>query len=71
MSGAGLPEVLQSPSIQSLRQTKAELSASYQQKLNVYKPEYPEMVQLKAQLDEIDSQINAEISNIKSSLRNQ
>ena len=71
VSGAGLPEVLQSPSIQSLRQTKAELSASYQQKLNVYKPEYPEMVQLKAQLDEIDSQINAEISNIKSSLRNQ
>lgn len=71
VSGMALPEVLQSPSIQALRQAKATLSTTYQQKLNVYKPDYPEMVQMKSQIDEIDRQIEAEVGNIKSSLRNQ
>lgn len=70
-SGLGLPEVLQNGTIQSLRQARANQMAAYQQKLNVYKPDYPEMVQLKAQIDEIDRQIQAEVDNVRSSLRNQ
>ncbi|HEX5775988.1 MAG TPA: GumC family protein, partial [Caulobacteraceae bacterium] len=39
--GSSIPEVLQSPTIQALRQNKATLQAQYQDKLSVYKPEFP------------------------------
>lgn len=64
-----LPEVLQNPAIQRLTESRASLNAQYQQKLSIYRPEFPEMVQLKAQIDEIDSQINALANEIKSSVR--
>jgi len=66
-----LPEVLQNPTIQQLSQTRAGLSATYQQKLSIYRPEFPEMVQLQAQLDEADRQIQAIAGNIRSSIRQQ
>ena len=69
--GSAIPEVLQSPTIQSLRQSKAQLQAQYQDKLSVYKPDYPAMVQMKAQIDEIDRQIQAEIRAIRSSIHGQ
>ncbi|GAA4854164.1 GumC family protein [Luteimonas vadosa] len=70
-SGAGLalPQVLESPLIQGLRQSRATLSGQYQDKLRVYKPDYPEMRQLQAQIAEIDRQIGAEIANIRGSLK--
>src|SRR5215217_600907 len=68
-SGRSLPEVLQSPTIQQLSQSRAQLMASYQEKLSTYKPDYPLMLQLKAQIDEIDRQIQAEINNVRESLR--
>ncbi|HYG25858.1 MAG TPA: polysaccharide biosynthesis tyrosine autokinase [Caulobacteraceae bacterium] len=68
---ASLSDVLQSPTIQSLRQTRAALQAEYQEKLGVYKADYPQMVQLKSRMDEIDRQIANEAQNIKQSLRNQ
>lgn len=66
-----LPEVLQNPTIQQLSQNRAELSATYQQKLSIYRPEFPEMVQLQAQLSEADRQIQAIAGNIRSSIRQQ
>ncbi len=67
----GLPEVLQSPTIQELTQSRAKAQADYQDKLRVYKPDFPEMLQIKARVDEIDRQIQAETRNIQTSLRTQ
>ena len=66
-----LPEVLENPTIQQLSETRAELSATYQQKLSVYRPEFPEMQQLQAQLDEADRQIETIAGNIRASIRQQ
>ena len=66
-----LPEVLQNPTIQQLSQQRAALTAQYQQKLQQYRPEFPEMRQLKAQIDELDAQINAVAGNIRNSIRAQ
>ena len=70
-SAAGLTEVLQNGTVQSLRQTRAQLESEYQQKLQVYKPEYSEMLALRARINEIDRQIGMEINNVRNSLRNQ
>ncbi|RYE07444.1 MAG: polysaccharide biosynthesis tyrosine autokinase [Hyphomicrobiales bacterium] len=66
-----LPEVLQNPAIQRLAETRAGLNATYQQKLSLYRPEFPEMLQLKAQLDEADSQIASLAGNIRASVGQQ
>jgi capsular exopolysaccharide synthesis family protein len=65
-----LPAVLQSSSINVMRETRARLTAEYQQKLSTFQPAYPDMVQLRAQIDELDRQIAAEVSNVKTSVRN-
>lgn len=66
-----LPEVLQNPSIQRLTEQRAVLDAEYQQKLSVFQPDYPEMVRLRAQIEEADSQIRTIAGNIRSSIRSQ
>lgn len=66
-----LPEVLQNLTVQRLTEQKAILDATYQQKLSVYQPDYPEMVQLKSQIDEAASQIEAIASNIRASIQSQ
>jgi succinoglycan biosynthesis transport protein ExoP len=66
-----LPEVLQNPSIQRLTEQRAIMDAEYQQKLSIYQPDYPEMVRLRAQIEEADSQIRTIAGNIRSSIRSQ
>ncbi|MDP2024875.1 polysaccharide biosynthesis tyrosine autokinase [Sulfuriferula sp.] len=66
-----LPEVLQNPSIQRLTEQRASLDAQYQQKLNIYQADYPEMVRLKAEIEEADGQIQTIASNVRSSIRSQ
>ena len=66
-----LPEVLQNPTIQRLTEQRALLDAEYQQKLSIYQPDYPEMLQLKARIDEADGQIRAIAGNIRSSIQSQ
>lgn len=66
-----LPDVLQNLTIQRLTEQRALLDAEYQQKLSIYQPNYPEMVQLKARIDEADGQIRTIASNIRRSIRNQ
>lgn len=66
-----LPEVLQNGAIQNLNQERAKLNAEYQQKLSVYQPDYPEMLQLQAQVDELNRQIGTIAANIRSSIRGQ
>ncbi len=69
--GHGLSQVLDSIVIQKLKQTEAEMEASYQEKLNIFKPAYPSMLQLKQQIDEIAEQIEEEVTNIRAAIRSQ
>lgn len=55
--------------IQGLQQSRGKLLADYQDKLSLYKPEYPLMRQLKGQIDEVERQIVDEIANIKAAIR--
>lgn len=65
-----LPEVLQNPAIQRLREESAKLSAEYEQKTSVYRPEFPEMVRLRAQISELDRQIDTLAGGVRTSIRN-
>ncbi len=68
--GAALPsDMLASSIIRALQQQRADLQGQYQQKLQVFKADYPEMQQLKGQLDDLDKQIGAELSNIRASVK--
>ena len=67
--GLGLPEILESLTIRTLRTQLAGLSAEYQQKLGLFKPAFPQMLQLKAQINELEQQLNAEAALIKTSIK--
>lgn len=69
--GLGLPELQASVTIQKLQDQKATLTAEYQNKLKIFKPEYSAMVQLRAQIDEIDRQLAGNTSSVKDSLQAQ
>jgi capsular exopolysaccharide synthesis family protein len=66
--GIGVPQMLESESIAEKRAKKADLAANYQEQLAFFKPAYPEMVKLQAQMDELDRQIGEEISLIRASV---
>ncbi len=69
-SGAALPSDMLSQSIiRSLQQQRADLQGTYQQKLQVFQPDYPEMQQLKGQMDDLDKQITSELRNIRASVK--
>ena len=70
-SGTNLPDVLGNPTYQQLTQQRAKLAADYQQNLGLYKPDYPAMLQLKAQLDETDNQIRGVVRSVRDSIREQ
>ncbi|SMH40815.1 GumC family protein [Mesorhizobium australicum] len=53
---ASLQDVLSSEGLQNLRGEIAKLRGEYQQKLPTFKPGFPEMVQLRAQIDELSKQ---------------
>ena len=60
---------LNASAIGPLQQQRAVLMSQYQQKLATFKPDYPEMLQLKQQIDEIDKQIGAERGRVGGSVR--
>jgi capsular exopolysaccharide synthesis family protein len=57
------------PMIKTLQESRGKLMLDYQDKLRLYKPDYPLMQQLKAQIDEVNQQITAEEGNIRSGIR--
>lgn len=67
-SAMGLPQVVASPLIQKLRETRAVQSAEYQQKLRTFKADYPDMQRLSGQLAETDRQIGLEVRNIRDAI---
>lgn len=64
-----LPEALANPTFQRLTEERARVNAEYQQKLQVFQPAFPEMVQLRARMDELDVQIRDVGNGIRNSIR--
>jgi capsular exopolysaccharide synthesis family protein len=64
-----LGEIGEASIIKSLQETRGKLLADYQDKLRLYKPGFPLMVQLQGQIDEIERQIAAEVGNIKAAIQ--
>ena len=67
--GLGLPQILNDKSIQALRERRAVLMSEYQQKLPLFKPDYPDMLKIKAQIDQVDRDIQSAAGAIKESLK--
>jgi capsular exopolysaccharide synthesis family protein len=69
-AGGALPaDMLDASIIRQLQASRAKLQAEYQEKLQVYEPGYPEMQQLKGQIDAVTRQIQTEMGNIRASVR--
>lgn len=60
----GVSKVLDNSTVQELKKSVVRLESSYQEKLQVYKPGYPLMVQLKRQINEFKLQITNETNRI-------
>ncbi|WP_310541738.1 AAA family ATPase [Phenylobacterium sp.] len=67
--GADVGAALGSDTVKELRKKEAETSIRLAQLKADFKPEYPEVLRTQAQLDDIRSQIQAEINRILSSMR--
>ena len=63
--------VLENKTIQAYKERKAKLQIDYQDNLRIYKPDFPKMQQIQAQIAEIDSQIKQEIGHVSGSLQAQ
>jgi len=57
--------------IQALKERRTKLQIEYQESLQIYKPDFPKMVQIKAQLAEIDSQLKTEVGAVLAGLKAQ
>jgi capsular exopolysaccharide synthesis family protein len=67
--GVNLPQLLTNSVIEKLRGQRNELSLEYEEKLETYKPDYPQMVQIRNKLKEIDQQLASEVQTTKESLK--
>jgi len=56
-----LPESVSNPIIQALKTTYSQVKSDYAEKGQIYRPDYPEMVQLKARLDATRTTLREEI----------
>ena len=68
-SGAMPADMIGNSNIRVLRQQQAQLQGTYQQKLQTFKPDYPEMQQLKGQIDELQRQIGQETGSVRASVK--
>ena len=57
--------------MKTLQESRSKLMADYQDKLQLYKPGFPLMVQLKGQIDEVNKQIAVEESSIRAGIKAQ
>jgi capsular exopolysaccharide synthesis family protein len=70
LRGGGLDAAAgEQPMIKTLQESRAKLQLDYQDKLRLYKPDYPAMQQLKSQIDEVNKQIATEEGNIRSGIQ--
>lgn len=62
-------QILSSAALDNLRKTRNELVAEYQQKLQIFKPSYPAMVQITNKMAELDRQIATEVKTARNVLK--
>ena len=55
------PQVLESKTIATYKEQRAKLESEYLTNLSLFKPEFPKMLQLKAQIAEVDARIKSEV----------
>jgi polysaccharide biosynthesis transport protein len=67
-SGVNNPVIVNNNLIQGLRQQYASLEAEYSNLSSTYTPDYPKMMNLKSQIDAVDSRISREMSKIVQSI---
>lgn len=65
------PLVLTNLAIQKYKEEKAKFEAEYAKNLAVYKPDFPAMLQLKQQVEQLDARINAEVNVVLASIKGQ
>jgi capsular exopolysaccharide synthesis family protein len=70
-SNRSTTEVLSNPTVQTLTAQRAQLQAEYQQKLGLFKPEFPEMVQLRARIEALERSIRQETGNVSGAVRSE
>lgn len=63
-----LPQGLENELIQQLKENKAKLEAEYQNNLKQFKPGYPKMQELAAQIAEVKMQVATETENARNSV---
>ena len=69
--GMALPQVMSDGLIQAARGKLAQLRATYQDRLTVLKPGFPEMIALQSQINETERDIRNQINLIKNSIKAQ
>ena len=67
--GLAAPDILGDPAVQQLRQKRATLQARYEELGEIFKPDYPEMQQVKAQIADIDAQLEVAADTVRRSLK--
>ena len=63
------PQVQDNDAIRAYKEQKARLEAEYAKNLATFKPDFPGMVQARAQLNELDARIDAEIKTVLASIK--
>ena len=71
ISPESAPQVLESKTVQLYKEQKAKLEAEYLINLSIYKPEFPKMLQLKAQITELEGRMKGEVAAVLTSLKAQ
>lgn len=66
--GALPADMLKDTVIPMLEQKRAQMEGEYQQKLQTFKPDYPPMLALQAQIDDVKRQVDQELARIRSSV---
>lgn len=69
--GIALPEISGSKPLQEIRSRYMVVSSEYNQKLKIYKPNYPDMIVLRANMDELQKQIDELINAGRETIRRQ
>ena len=61
-------QVLDSKTVQSLKEQRAKLQGEYADLSRIYKPGFPKMQQVQAQIDEVEKNLAAEVDAVKKSI---
>lgn len=64
-----VPQVLSNSVVDELRTRRNELVTEYQEKLEIFKPTFPAMLEISSKIKEIDRQLAAEVQAIRDSLK--